>query len=406
MQSQMRTRRRPAGVWGAQPTIKLKCFNLHKSYIAIAKKKEDKQTKHINSTMSVNGFNGYNGYNRSHGTWPENQAAQQDMDLQYCCEQDDVLDTSRFVMEDGYGSDSSSEESYEDYYWTDLAANCVTPPAAPAAPAAAVVECTTPPAVKTKAELKLQRSHEEPCFDINDPLRYCLDMGYISRGEYDRWKIVKLSSSPIDRTRRALDFGPGYNSDSESDGETTPATSSVVSYGTGYMQDSNGIAYDPWFPNYDYKSGQGLWCVVFENDPNDLDSQPPASISNLNTAFGLKIMWERFAERKQRCTLQEFWQTNALDIYEALQELVAVHAELFNTTSAGSGSTPEFHTTPVEMLEHTFETIGRMSRCIAEDFNTDSCVNYVEEFVRALYTELRYVGLRPPLTPTGDSVPR
>jgi hypothetical protein len=288
---------------------------------------------------------------------------------------------------DGNRSDSSSEESYEDYDWTDHpAANGVTPPAAPAAAAAAV-------AIKTKSELQLQRSHEERCFDINDPLRYCLDMGYISRGEYDKWKIVE-EPSPTGHTHtsRALDFGPGYNSDSESDGETTPATSSVVSYGTGYIQDSNGIKHDPWFPNYDYKSGQGLWCVVFENDQNDLDSQPPASISNLNTAFGLKILWERFMERKERCTLQEFWQTNALDIYEALQELVAVHAELFNTTSAGSGSTPEFHTTPVEMLEHTFETIGRMSRCIAEDFNTDSCVNYVEEFVRALYTELLHRG--------------
>ena len=178
------------------------------------------------------------------------------------------------------------------------------------------------------------------------------------------------------------------------------------------MQDSNGVAYDPWFPNPDYMRVQarveartqvyGLWCVVFENDPNDFDSQPPASISRLNTAFGLKIMWERFVESKRqgRSTLQEFWQNNALDTYEALQELVAVHAELFNTTSAGSGSTPEFHTNPVEMLEHTFETIGRMSRCIAEDFNTDSCVNYVEEFVRALYVELRFMelhrGLRPP----------
>ncbi len=167
------------------------------------------------------------------------------------------------------------------------------------------------------------------------------------------------------------------------------------------MQDSNGVAYDPWFPNPDYMMVQereqaqtqvyGLWCVVFENDPNDLDSQPPASISRLNTAFGLKILWERFAERKGRCTLQEFWQTNALEIYEALQELVAVHAELFNTMCGGTQE--EFHTNPVEMLEHTFETIGRMSRCIAEDFNLESCVNYVEEFVRALYTELRFMEL-------------
>ena len=360
--------------------------------------------------MSVNGFNGYN---RNYGNWPENQGSQENMDLQYCL---DVLDTSRFVMGgDGNQSDSSSEESYEDYDWTDPA-NCVTPPAA------AVVVAV---AVKTKAELKLQRSHEERCFNINDPLRYCLDMGYISRDEYDKWKIVKSSSSstsPIDRTRRALDFGPGYNSDSESDGDavSTPTTSCVLIYGAGYMQDSNGVAYDPWFPNPEYMRVQarveaqtqvyGLWCVVFENDPNDLDSQPPASISRLNAAFGLKIMWERFVESKRqgRSTLQEFWQNNALEIYEALQELVAVHAELFNTMC--DGKQEEFHTNPVEMLEHTFETIGRMSRCIAEDFNLESCVNYVEEFVRALYTELRFMelhrGLCPTLTPTGDSVPR
>jgi len=397
---------------------KLKCFNLYKLYTAIAKKekRKNKPTTSI-TTMSVNGFNGYN---TSYGTWPENQNQQEYMDLQYCS---DVLDTSRFVMGDGYGSDSSSsEESYEDYDWTDPA-NCVTPPAcaATATATATAVECTTPPAVKTKAELKLKRSHEEPRFDINDPLRYCLDIGYISRGEYDKWKIVKSSSSssssPTDHTRRALDFGPGYNSDSsdsEDDAVSAPAlvtTSRLVSYGTGYMQDGNRTAYyDPWFPNPDYMRVQeqeqaqtqvyGLWCVVFENDPNDFDSQPPASISRLNAAFGLKIMWERFVEskRQRQCTLQEFWQTNALEIYEALQELVETHAKLFNSTSAGT--LEEFHTNPVEMLEHTFETIGRMSRCIAEDFNTDSCVNYVEEFVRALYVELRFMELH------GDSVPR
>ena len=318
--------------------------------------------------------------------------AAQKAKLEYCCDVDDgediegseygddVLDTSRFVMGNGNGNESdSSEESYEDYDWTDPA-NCVTPPAA-----AAAAECTTtPPAVKTKAELKLQRSNEEPCFDINDPLRYCLDTGLVGVKEYDKWKIVE-EPSPNDCILRAVDFGAGYNSDS--DDETTPATSSIVSYGTGYIQDSNGIKHDPWFPNTDYKSEQGLWCVVFEN----------ASISRLNTAFGLKIMWERFAERKGLCTLQEFWQTNALDIYEALQELVAMHAELFNTMCDG---TPEFHTTPVETLENTFETIGRMSRCIAEDFNMESCVNYVEEFMRALYVELRYsTGVNPCKTP-------
>ena len=311
--------------------------------------------------------------------------------MEYCCH-DDVLDTSRFVMGNGNGNESdSSEESYEVYDWTDHpAANCVTPPAA--------AECTTPPAIKTKAEQKLQRSHEEPHFDINDPLRYCLDTGLIGVEEYDKWKIVQQLSPVvinIGRSRRAVDFGAGYNSDSDDDDDTisidTTTTSSVMSYGTGYMQDGNGIAYDPWFPNPDYKMGQGPWCVVFENgDPSS------ASISRLNTAFGLKILWERFAERKGQgqgqCTLQEFWQTNALDIYEALQELVEMHAKSFTTMCDG---TPEFHTTPVEMLEHTFETIGRMSRCIAEDFNTESCVNYVEEFVRALYTELLHRG-KPP----------
>ena len=334
--------------------------------------------------------------------------AAQKKKMEYCCDVEDgediegseygedVLDISRFVMDgDGDGSGSDSEESYEDYDWTDPVANCVTSPA----------ECTTPPAVKTKAELKLQRSHQEPCFNPNDPLRYCVDMGFISMDEYNRWKIVEEPSSN-DRTRRALDFGPGYNSDSdsESDGDAVSTPTSISrfkSYGTGYMQDSNGIAYDPWFPNLDdYNMSK---FVVFENDPNDLHSQPPASISRLNSAFGLKILWERFVGRKGRCTLQEFWQTSAIDIYEALQELVAMHAELFNSTNATKHipGAQEFHANPVEMLEHTFETIGRMSRCIAEDFNTESCVNYVEEFVRALYIELRFIGQRAlhPVTP-------
>ena len=315
--------------------------------------------------------------------------------MEYCCDVedgedsegseygDDVLDTSRFVMGNGNGSDSEGSCEYCDYE-----CDWVVPPAPVAA---AVAECTTPPAVKTKAEQKLQRSHEEPYFDINDPLRYCLETGLIGVEEYDKWKIVQQLSPVINigRSRRAVDFGAGYNSDSDDDDDTisidTATTSSVMRYGTGYMQDGNGIAYDPWFPNPDYKMGQGLWCVAFEN----------ASISKLNTAFGLKILWERFAERKGQgqCTLQEFWQCSALDIYEALQELVEMHAKSFTTMCDG---TPEFHTTPVEMLEHTFETIGRMSRCIAEDFNTESCVNYVEEFVRALYTELLHGGTPSP----------
>ena len=333
--------------------------------------------------MSLNGY---------YENRPEKQDVQENVDLDYCCEQDDVLDTSRFVMGNGNGSDSEGSCEYCDYE-----CDWVVPPAPVAA---AVAECTTPPAIKTKAEQKLQRSHEEPHFDINDPLRYCLDTGLIGVEEYDKWKIVEQLSPVINigRSRRAVDFGAGYNSDSDDDDDTisidTATTSSVMRYGTGYMHAGNGIAYDPWFPNQDYKMGQGLWCVAFENgDPSS------ASISRLNAAFGLKILWGRFAERKGQgqCTLQEFWQCSALDIYEALQELVEIHARCSNPMSAGIVSKPipgaqAFHTTPVEMLEHTFETIGRMSRCIAEDFNTESCVNYVEEFIRALYIELRHRG--------------
>jgi hypothetical protein len=117
----------------------------------------------------------------------------------------------------------------------------------------------------------------------------------------------------------------------------------------------------------------------------------------------LKLIWERFIARCNNTArnypptpppLQNFWEIQSLDIYEALQELTATHAKCFNTGARRlviAHSTPEFHTTPLETLEHTFETIGRMCRCIADDFNTQSVVIYVEEFIRALYTELRFM---------------
>ena len=120
----------------------------------------------------------------------------------------------------------------------------------------------------------------------------------------------------------------------------------------------------------------------------------------------MKLIWELFtasasASSSNPQSLQHFWQTNALVIYEALQELVEIQAKCLNILSSGAhkliADTPtpthEFHTTPIEMLENTFETIGRMSRCIAEDFNTQSIVNYVDEFIHALYTELRFMAL-------------
>ena len=97
--------------------------------------------------------------------------------------------------------------------------------------------------------------------------------------------------------------------------------------------------------------------------------------------------------------MQEFWQTSALPIYEALQDLRADHARVRRSRSeewcknTQMPACPECHTTPVEVLENTFETIGRMCRCIAEDFNTPSVVAYVEEFMVTLYREIEFNAL-------------
>jgi hypothetical protein len=133
-------------------------------------------------------------------------------------------------------------------------------------------------------------------------------------------------------------------------------------------------------------------------------SDDGATETRLNPAFQMKLSWERFIARCNAAgtspptppPLQNFWETHSLEIYEALQELAAIHAKCFNGGARFSDiirGTPEFHTTPLETLEHTFETIGRMCRCIADDFNTQPVVNYVEEFIRALYTEVRFIEL-------------
>ena len=348
---------------------------------------------------------------------------------QHSCE---VLDTSRYVSGNVGDNSSDSEESYD---WNDLA-NCVTPPAS--------AECTTPPAIKPKSK---PQAENQPCFDVNDPLRYCLELGEITPNEYDKWKIVQEEDEedeeeprPLSQSRSKMrpDFGPGYNSDSDSDSDIDDDSDAndeprvSYSYGSGYvtrLQQSTSATsapvefYDPWFPNPDPTPNKQytelatsarhmmMQFVVFESD----GKQPmPAAIPRLDTAFQLKLVWERFitASASSASTpphsLQHFWQTNALDIYEALQELVEIQAKCFSPLSGSArklvtdAPTPEFHTTPVEMLENTFETIGRMSRCIAEDFNTQSIVNYVDEFIHALYTELRYVGLlQGTLSPTG-----
>ena len=156
-----------------------------------------------------------------------------------------------------------------------------------------------------------------------------------------------------------------------------------------------------WFPNPDptpdkqysnLATSPHTMLTQFVTFESDTSGESHASTARLNRAFQLKILWERFAEKKeyrfQSMPLQEFWQTNALPIYEALQELVEMHAKCFNRESTRRliPDSPEFHTTPVEMLENTFETIGRMSRCIAEDFNDQTVVAYVGDFIHALYT--------------------
>lgn len=309
-----------------------------------------------------------------YGTWRENQARQQNMDLDYCCEVDGV---------DGYSYYSdNSEESYD---WSDPR-NCVTPPATKPAPEA-------------------PHKRQSPSFDLNDPLRYCLETGLIDEDEYEKWKIVK-QPKPTGRNSSTIDFGAGYNSESGTDDEDFNYLPEVL-YGTEYVtefpcrriQPGGAFVIDPWFPNpdptpkklyTDFASNLSIMMrqfVVFEDN----------TTSRLNYAFKLKLMWEQFISNSKKLghqSLQHFWEFKSFDVYEALQDLTETHAKCF-TSSAQKliPNTPEFHTTPLETLEHTFETIGRMCRCMAEDFNTQPIVTYVEEFIRALYIEMRYMEL-------------
>ena len=317
-----------------------------------------------------------------------------DEEQQHSCE---ILDTSRYVSGSNPSDDDSSNEYDYDFDIQDLQS-----------PKAATHPHPHP------------HPQPQPHFDLTDPLRYCLELGEITPNEYDKWKIVQEEdeeeprphSQSQSQSKTRPDFGAGYNSESDTDDEfMSPATSHTgyYSYGNGYvtrLQNPHHVEfYDPWFPNPDPTPNKQytaiatntrrmmMQFVVFESD----GQQPmPAAIPRLNHAFQLKLIWERFITASNPPSLQTFWQTNALDIYEALQECVATQAKCFSPLSGARKlipDTPEFHTTPVEMLENTFETIGRMSRCIAEDFNTQPIVNYVDEFIHALYTELRFMEL-------------
>jgi hypothetical protein len=266
-----------------------------------------------------------------------------------------------------------------------------------------------------------------PQIDPNDPLRYFLELGQITPNEYDKWKLVKEEPQSHTRThthahaskqvKKRPDFGPGYNNDSDSDESDDGPT---IEYGSGYSVwvDEHTDPFDPWnptpdpTPNKQYAALANNSAFMMKRLTQSVEYEHsatrPGNKSNLKLSdtFELKLMWGRFTSlsspSQQFQTMQDFWQTNVLPIYEALQDLIADHARvrrnhqidgLTSSASAPFPAPPPYHSTPIEVLENTFETIGRMSRCMAEDFNTPSIVAYVEEFIISLYREIEFNAL-------------
>ena len=241
--------------------------------------------------------------------------------------------------------------------------------------------------------------------DPNDPLRYFLERGEITPNEYEKWKLVKEESChqvqprTMKYKRKTPDFGPGYNSDSDPDNESDHSDDNddpTIEYGNGYSEqaDEHTDPSDPWNPTPDTTNDR-RYAEIANNGEFMLKRLTQGR--KLSSSFALKLIWERFAiSSSQRLqTLQDFWQTNALQIYEALQDLVETQA-VGGGGGGVFGATPasyEYHSTPTETLDNTFETIGRMSRCIAEEFNTPSIVAYVEEFIVSLYREIEFSAL-------------
>jgi hypothetical protein len=232
-----------------------------------------------------------------------------------------------------------------------------------------------------------------PIIDPNDPLRYFLERGEITPNEYERWKLVREEPEPhqhrpqSQQSKKRNDFGPGYNSESDDDDYDGDSIEGAVTieYGTGYSD-----PFDPWNPTPDPTHDRRYTKLA--NDGEFMLKRLTQG-HKLSNAFELKLDWERFKSSSssssspthQLQTLQDLWQEHALQIYEAMQDL--------SENQARVQGNPGYHTTPFETLENTFETIGRMSRCIAEEFNTPSVVAYVEEFLMMLYREIEFIAL-------------
>jgi hypothetical protein len=268
-----------------------------------------------------------------------------------------------------------------------------------------------------------------PVYNPNDPLRYFLENGEIAESEYEKWKLVKEEPQqheahqcqPTKYRRKTPDYGPGYNSDNDtdSDGFETTEDGSILVYGTGYSKQFNDCNYrdkrvfDPWNPVPDPTSDKRYTKVAtdhefmrarltFVEQYCDLVGAPGITTTTTNTtntkrklsdSFELKIIWERFMSAESSSStpnLQNFWQENALITYEALQNL---RADQNRRQDHALRPHPEYHTTPIETLETTFETIGRMCRCISDNFNTHSVLDYVDEFIVMLYREIEFNAL-------------
>ena len=273
-----------------------------------------------------------------------------------------------------------------------------------------ISELGTPKCVSSQQREEIAAAHnaQVPVFKINDPLRYFMDIGEITSDEYHKWKIVKEETEESKKSTKVRpDYGAGYNSDSDDD-DCDENDEPKVTFGSGYSCFEYDIGpFDHWNPRPDptpskdrrytklAKDNDFLLSRLTQFVPYDCLPTEPGEKFNykISNSLQLKINWERFKKSSSSYrfqSLQEFWQENALMIYEFLQDLIEDQARIYESNSKSVSKPPQYHTTPVETLENTFETIGRMSRCIAEDFNTQSVINYVEEFIISLYKEIEF----------------